>query len=235
MSRGLFKKKPVRPFCSAVVAAAGRAVRFGGENKLLCDIGGVPVLGRALLMLNACPDIDEIVIAARSEDILVFSDVVRDFKIHKAAKIIRGGDTRLQSVYQAVRECDPSAQFIAVHDGARPNANPELISRVVRAAIQHSAAAPVIPLHDTVKRVHDGFITATVPRDTLRAVQTPQVFAAKLLHGALYKATQDTPDVTDDCAAVEALGVRVAAVEGSEFNRKVTIPEDLEYLKRLFI
>ena len=225
MSRS--SKLPARPMCSAVVPAAGSGVRMGGPNKLLLTLRGIPVLGYALLSLEQCGDIDEIIIAARPADIVPYGDIVRDFGIRKAVKIIRGGETRLHSVYNAVRECSDRAALIAVHDGARPFATPELISRVISAAARHGAAVPCLQLTDTIKTFENGAITGTANRDALRAVQTPQVFDAKLLHGALYRALTECPGVTDDCAAVEALGIRVAAVPGEVCNIKLTGPGDL--------
>ena len=102
----LFQKKKKRPFTSAVVAAGGSATRMGGINKLLEEIGGIPVVAYSLLALDKSECIDEIVIAASEENLLPITDICRDFAIHKATKVIRGGSSRAESVYKALCECD---------------------------------------------------------------------------------------------------------------------------------
>ena len=124
-------------------------------------------------------------------------------------------------------------KLVAVHDGARPFADWQLIDRCVRAANTYSAAAPAIPVKDTIKVVEGRIVKSTPDRATLFAVQTPQVFDFDLLRGALVKAEQDGAAVTDDCSAVERLGMSVKIVEGDEHNLKVTTPFDLAVAKLL--
>ena len=116
----------------------------------------------------------------------------------------------------------------AIHDGARPLITQEVIDRTVRAAHLYGAAAPVIPVKDTIKTVAAGLVADTPDRASLRAVQTPQVFDRDLLEVALQKAKEDGAAVTDDCSAVERLGMRIKIVEGEERNIKVTTPLDLK-------
>ena len=126
---GLFSKlfhrkhRAEHPLCSVIVAAAGSSSRMGGENKLMQPLNGIPVLAHTLMALNASELADEIVVAAREEDLLAFGDLCRIYGITKPAKIVRGGDTRLESVYLASLECREDAAFLAVHDGARPLAS----------------------------------------------------------------------------------------------------------------
>ena len=145
----------------------------------------------------------------------------------KPVKIVRGGTTRLESVYRASLECRDDAAFLAAHDGARPLATPELIDRVITLAYRTNAAAPGVPVKDTIKVVRDGKVESTPPRETLQAVQTPQVFDAALLRGALQAAVTVGEEVTDDCAAVERLGKEIYLTDGSYENIKITTPEDL--------
>ena len=225
-----FKKvrKSSRPQCAALVAAAGSSSRMGGVNKLLEPLDGVPVLVRTLMALQQAPQIDEIVIATREEDLVEISGLCRTYGITKCTKVIRGGETRVHSVLLAAMEASSDVKLLAVHDGARPLVTPELIECVIDAARRCGAAAPAIPVKDTIKEVRDGgAVERTVDRSSLRAVQTPQVFDASLLKAALQDAVENRIPVTDDCSAVERLGKVVFLVDGEEENLKITTPVDL--------
>ena len=200
---------------------------MGGENKLTAFLDGVPVLARTLLALDGASLVDEIVVAVREEDLVATADLCKIYAVTKPVKIVRGGATRLESVRAALLECRESAAFLAVHDGARPLAEPELIDRVVALAHRTNAAAPAVPVKDTVKVIRDGKVESTPDRDTLRAIQTPQAFDGPLLRAALQAAAEAGAEVTDDCAAVERLGKEVYILDGSYENIKITTPEDL--------
>lgn len=202
-SRLFNRNKGGRPYCSAVVAAAGVSSRMGGENKLLLPVDGIPVLARTMMALNEAELVDEIVVAVREECLLPAADLCKIYGIGKPVKIVRGGETRAESVLAAALECREDGDFIAVHDGARPLAEPELIDSVIRLAFRTNAAAPAVPLKDTVKVVDNGVVQSTLDRERLRAIQTPQAFDAQLLRAALQAAVESGEGVTDDCAAVE--------------------------------
>lgn len=226
----LWKKvrKSSRPRCAALVAAAGSSSRMGGVNKLLELLDGVPVLVRTLTALQMAQRVDEIVVATREEDLVEISRLCRVYGITKCTKVIRGGESRVHSVLLAALEASPEAKLLAVQDGARPLVTPELIDDVIIAAARCGAAAPAVPVKDTVKIVRDGgAVEQTLDRDVLRAVQTPQVFDASLLKAALQNALDQKISITDDCSAVESLGKVVFLVEGSEDNLKITTPIDL--------
>lgn len=217
-----------RPRCTALVAAAGSSARMGGINKLLQPLDGVPVLVRTLTALQRAGRIDEIVVAAREEDVVEISRLCRTYGITKCAKVVRGGESRTHSVLLAALEARPDAELLAVQDGARPLVTPELIDAVAEAAARTAAAAPAVPVKDTVKVVRaDGTVDRTLDRDALRAVQTPQIFEASILKAALQSALEAGAAVTDDCSAVERLGKRVYLVDGDEENLKITTPVDL--------
>lgn len=217
-----------RPRCAALVVAAGNSTRMGGVNKLLQPIEGVPVLARTLAAFQVAGSVDEIIVAAREEDILEISQLCRTYGLTKCAKVIRGGENRVHSAMLAALEASPEMELLAVHDGARPLVTPELIDRVAAAAARCSAAAPAVMLKDTVKAIReDGGVEETLDRDRLRAVQTPQVFEASLLKAALQSALEQEAPVTDDASAVERLGKVVFLVEGEEENLKITTPMDL--------
>lgn len=216
-----------RPRCTALVAAAGNSSRMGGVNKLLETIDGIPVLVRTLQSLQMAQSVDAIVIATREEDIIPVSDLCRTYGIFKCTKVIRGGQSREHSVLLAALEADSDTELFAVQDGARPLVTPELIDRVVDKAARCSAAAPAIPVKDTIKVARDGEVEQTLDRSTLMAVQTPQVFAADLLKAALQSALEANVELTDDCSAVERLGKVVYLIEGDPENIKITTPVDL--------
>ena len=226
-SKLLGKGEDAHPFCSAIVAAAGSSRRMGGENKLLLPLEGIPVVVRTLLALDGAELVDEIAVASREEDLLEIGRLCRDYGVAKPVKLVRGGETRLDSVYAACLECRADAALVAVHDGARPLAEPELIDRVTALAARTGAAAPAVPVKDTIKVARDGVVESTPDRSALRAIQTPQVFDAQLLRGALQAALAAGEAVTDDCAAVERLGKQIYLTEGSYQNIKITTPEDM--------
>lgn len=221
-------KERRRPRCAALVAAAGSSSRMGGVNKLLELLDGVPVLVRTLTALEQAVLVDEIVIAAREEDLVEISRLCHTYGISKCTKVIRGGGSRAHSVLLAALEVSPDTELLAVQDGARPLVTPALIDAVIAAAERCGAAAPAVPVKDTVKVAgDDGVVKETLDRGTLRAVQTPQVFERDLLKAALQQAVEEQLPVTDDCSAVERLGKVVYLIEGDEENLKITTPMDL--------
>ena len=225
-----FKKarEAVRPRCAALVPAAGESRRMGGIHKMLEPLDGVPVLVRTLTALQLTQQIDEIIIAAREEDLVEISRLCQDYGISKCTKVIRGGESRAHSVLLAALETSPDIQLLAVHDGARPLLTSEMADAVITAAARCSAAVPAVPLKDTVKICcSNGAVAETLERDRLRAVQTPQVFDASLLKAALQSAITENRPVTDDASAVEHLGKAVFLVDGDEENIKITTPLDL--------
>ncbi len=215
------------PFGTAIVAAAGSSSRMEGEDKLFAQLGGIPVIARTLRELEASPNIQEIIVVTREESIIPVADLCAEFEITKATKILVGGADRTESVLIGVQEASPKARYIAVHDGARPLVTQDVIKDAFSKAYKFHAACPAVPVTDTVKRSDRGFVAETPDRRTLFAVQTPQVFEADILKAALYNAKSKGLEITDDCGAVEALGVKPALSQGSYENIKITRPADL--------
>jgi len=226
---GLFrrKKKSEYPFCAVVVAAAGSSTRMEGQDKMFSELDGIPVLVRTLLVLNACERIHELVVVVRADMIPEVSRLCQEYGVSKVSKVVSGGDTRTESVLRGVSECSLQAELIAIHDGARPLVTQSILEKTVLRAATAGAAAPVVPIVDTVKSMEKDVITGTVDRSALAAIQTPQVFEAGLIKAAVEKAIADGEVLTDDCACVERLGMKVAATEGSRENIKITTPFDL--------
>lgn len=220
-------KRRKLPAVCAIIVAAGSSRRMGGENKLLLSLGGQPVLAHTLCAFQKCPAVRDIVLVCREEDILPYSELAQAFGVDKLRTVTRGGDTRTASVLAGAAASPEDSLLVAVHDGARPLVSEAVITEAIAAAAEHGAAAPVVPVKDSIKRIENGVIAADVPRDTLAAVQTPQVFRRELLLRALHQAAQSGRTYTDDCAAVEAIGQTVRATHGSYENIKITTPEDI--------
>lgn len=230
LSNAFRKAKPPR-YCGAVIVAAGSASRMGGIDKVMAELGGEPLIRRTVRAFQNCDAIREIVIVTRPDLILPINSLCAGMdKVHA---VVAGGSSRQESVHLGLNALSKQVKLAAIHDGARPLVSYEVIDRVVRAADYFGAAAPAIPVKDTIKVVKGGVVAATPDRARLRAVQTPQVFDFDLLRGAHQKAKADGAEVTDDCAAVERMGMTVKIVEGDERNLKVTTPLDLKIAEML--
>jgi 2-C-methyl-D-erythritol 4-phosphate cytidylyltransferase len=222
----LFGKKS-RADCAVVIAAAGISRRMEGTDKIFAPLLGVPVLARTLRVFEDCDRVREIVIAASEGDIPQARELVTKYGFKKVTRIVAGGDTRLESVRNGVYAVSRASKLIAVHDGARPLVTGDIVRSAVYEARRHVAAAPAVAVKSTIKEAKNGVVTRTLDRQTLFEIQTPQVFSADILKAALDSAVQKGLAVTDDCAAVEALGVTVWLTDGSYENIKLTTPEDL--------
>lgn len=218
-------------YCGAVIVAAGSASRMGGIDKVMAPLGGEPMILRTVRAFEDCEAVKEIVIVTRQDLMGPIAELCSGFT--KIRSVVQGGSSRQESVKLGLLALSKEVRLAAVHDGARPLVSGELIDKVIRAAHSYGAAAPAIPVKDTIKVFEGGFIAATPDRSTLRAVQTPQVMDRDLLLGALEKAEQEGIALTDDCSAVEHIGMRVRLVEGEERNLKVTTPLDLKIAELL--
>lgn len=218
-------------YCGAVIVAAGSASRMGGIDKVMAELEGEPMIVRTVRTFQECDVIKEIVIVTRQDLIVPIMDLCHQFP--KVQAVVVGGSSRQESVSLGLNALSKKVKLVAVQDGARPLITWQVIDRTVRAAHSYGAAAPAVPVKDTIKVVEGGIVKNTPGRRTLQAVQTPQVFDLDLLRGALQKAEQDEAEVTDDCSAVERLGMSVKIVEGDERNIKVTTPMDLKIAKML--
>lgn len=217
-----------KPFVTAVIVAAGNSTRMGGVNKQFLLIDGVPVLIRTLLAFSQSDMIDEIIVAAREEDIPKMFAMIKEYKVLKVTDIVKGGKTRQESVFNAIRRSSPLSEYFAIHDGARPLVTEKIIEDTVREAFLTGAAATGVRVKDTVKVVNEnGFITATPDRNYLWAVHTPQVFERRLYLSAI-DSVLNSEMFTDDCKLLEEYGAEVKMVEGSYENIKITTPEDTD-------
>lgn len=217
--------------CGVVIVAAGSASRMGGIDKVMAPLGGEPMIARTVRAFQDCDAVKKIVVVTREDLILPITSLCSG--MDKVKAVVAGGSSRQESVHLGLNALAGECALAAVHDGARPLVTWQLIDRVIRAANTYGAAAPAIPVKDTIKVVQGGVVKQTPDRATLFAVQTPQVFDFDLLRGALKKVEQEQLQVTDDCSAVEQMGMRVKIVEGDERNLKVTTPMDLKIAQML--
>ncbi len=221
-----FIRKAHHSYCTVVVVAAGNSTRMG-KDKLFLELDGVPVLARTLKALDGCQAVDEIIVVTRKETLDEIASMRDAYKLTKLKKVVIGGATRTESALAGVSEADKKAKIICIHDGVRPFVTNEIIEDVVHYAVLYHAAAPAVPVKDTIKMAAAGVVTETPDRSRLYAVQTPQAFQADIIKAALTKAVTDGVSYTDDCAAVEAIGVHAYLSRGSEENIKITTPPDL--------
>ena len=214
-------------FFSAIIPAAGSGDRLGRSvPKSLVVINGKTLIQRAVESI--LPHVDEIIIAAPKDFELEISGLFSD---NKKIKVISGGEVRSKSVAAALSQVNQNADYILVHDAARCFATQAQTMRVIDALLAGDhAVVPAIEVVDTIKVIDaNNFAESTPSRSTLRAVQTPQGFSARILH----RAHQSGNDATDDAALVEALGIAVRVVPGESNAHKITTPADLEWAKRL--
>lgn len=218
-------------YCGAVIVAAGTASRMGGIDKIMEPLDGEPMVMRSIRTFQNCDAIKEIVVVTRQDLVVPIMSLCAG--IDKVKAVVAGGSSRPESVNAGLNALSDKVKLAAIHDGARPLITWQVIDRVVRAANSYGAAAPGIPVKDTIKVVTGGVVKETPDRKKLCAIQTPQVFDIALLRGALKKAKDDGAEITDDCSAVERMGMSVKIVEGDERNLKVTTPMDLAIAKLL--
>ena len=218
-------------YCGAVIVAAGTASRMGGIDKVMAELEGEPMIVRTVRAFQTAVAVKEIVIVTRPDLIEPIHRLCAGFD--KVRAVVCGGSSRQESVEKGLEALSDKCKLAAIQDGARPLISQEVIDRTVRAAHTYSAAAPAIPVKDTIKLVKGGVVDHTPDRSSLRAIQTPQVFDYSLLRAALKKARIEELAVTDDCSAVELMGMSVKIVEGDERNIKVTTPLDLAIAKLL--
>ena len=209
---------------------------MGGDSpKQFRPLAGVPVTIFTLRRLAACPSIDEFLIATRSDEIASLTARITEEKLGRPVRVLAGGDTRQQSVANALAAVPADAELIVVHDAVRPLVTVEQVERVIAEAHARRAAILGVPAMDTVKEVkrtslpvNVALISATISRERVVLAQTPQVFEAKLLREALALAAEDGFTASDEAGLVARLGHDVYVVLGSERNLKITKPGDLE-------
>lgn len=215
---------------AALLPAAGQGRRLGGPlAKPFVPLGGRAILVRTLEVFEACAAVDDIwlIVAAEQCD-YCRQTVVQPYDWQKVRGVVPGGATRQESVWCGLQQVPETVGLVVVHDAVRPFVTAALVEETLRVAAESGAAVAAVPLHDTLKRVAPGGeVEATLPRDRLWRAQTPQAFRHPLLREAFQHAWQQGLHATDEAGLVEALGHPVRVVRGSEWNVKITTPDDL--------
>lgn len=213
---------------SAVVVAAGSSSRMLGIDKQQAELCGIPVIVRSIAAVSACARVNEIVIVCRREQIAEYYDMARFFGMEKVSSVVAGAEHRQDSVFAGIAACGKDADFYAIHDGARPLILPEEIDSCIDLAIETGAAAVGARVKDTIKICDkNAEIISTPNRETLWAVQTPQIFSSVLYKRAMEAAIRGGRRYTDDCQLIENFGHKVVISEASSENIKITTPADL--------
>ncbi|MGH9677628.1 MAG: 2-C-methyl-D-erythritol 4-phosphate cytidylyltransferase [Candidatus Acidiferrum sp.] len=229
---------------AAILPAAGLGTRMGAETpKQFLELDGTPIVVHSVRRIASCPLVTDIIIATRGDVVASLEERVRGEKLKQTVRVVRGGDSRQDSVAKALKEVPDGAEIVLVHDAVRPFVTVEQITRVIEEARRCQAAILGIPAMDTVKEVKRAslpedvaLIIGTIPRERIVLAQTPQAFAAKLIKEAFARALEDGVNASDEAGLVERLGHDVHVVLGSERNIKITRPADMElarfYLER---
>jgi 2-C-methyl-D-erythritol 4-phosphate cytidylyltransferase/2-C-methyl-D-erythritol 2,4-cyclodiphosphate synthase len=219
----------------AIVVAAGSSARMSGVDKLAASVGGRPLLAWTLDAVAAAPAVDRLVVVTAPDRV----DGLRDatWLPSSVASVVAGGDRRQASVAAGLAELDrldarsgsgeADHRVVLVHDGARPLVTPALVEAVAQAAAAHGAAVPVVPIAETVKRIEDGRVAATIDRTSLATAQTPQGVRRSILRAAFERFGPDAATFTDEAALLEACSIPVHVIDGDPGNVKVTLPADL--------
>jgi 2-C-methyl-D-erythritol 4-phosphate cytidylyltransferase len=213
----------------AILVAAGRGERMGAlRPKAFLELAGQPLVLRSARAFDEAPSVIGIVAVVPQAEVGAARALLAP--VRKLLAVVPGGERRQDSVLEGLRQAPEGFDgVVLVHDAARPLVDVALVEAVARAAAESGAALPVLPVVDTVKRLRDGLVVATLDRDELGAAQTPQGFRLALLLAAYEAAFRDRVTLTDEAMAVERLGAPVRALPGSPRNRKITTPEDLAW------
>lgn len=209
---------------AVVIPAAGVGRRMGGERKQFRTLGGAPVLVRTLEVFERHPAVDALVVAGPTGEAEALRDELESAGLTKLHAVVEGGATRQASVGRGLAALPPDTDLVLVHDAVRPFLPADRLTAVIDAAREYGAAALAIPMADTVRRADGDDFGATVPRDDLWRMQTPQAFRTELLLAA-HSQFADVSG-TDEVELVQRAGHAVRIVEGSALTFKITTPDD---------
>ncbi len=215
---------------AALIPSAGRGKRMGAEKpKAFLHLGSLPILVRTLRIFENCPLISEIVpVVPPGEGVQEAEEMIRRSGLKKISQIVPGGEERQESVWRGLQAIRGRADWVVIHDGARPFVPPDVIERTIFEAQESYAAVAALPAYETLKEVSpEREVVRTLDRRHVWMIQTPQIFKTDLILNAHEQARKDGFLGTDDASLVERLGIPVRIVQGSRFNFKITTPEDI--------
>lgn len=215
---------------SVIIVAAGKGRRMGRNyNKQYILLEEKPILAHTIEVFESSSYIDEIILVVGKNEVnLVQENIVEKYSFKKIVSIVEGGAERQDSVYNGLQEVSSDCSIVLVHDGARPFLRNEIIEEGIQVAKKSDACIVAVPVKDTIKVINENMEVVETPnRETLWAVQTPQIFKYTLLQEAYKKAKVSKLKVTDDAMLVESLGYPIKIIQGDYENIKITTPEDL--------
>jgi 2-C-methyl-D-erythritol 4-phosphate cytidylyltransferase len=213
---------------SAIIVAGGSSRRMGFD-KLFAKLDGKPVIAHSIASFHQCRKVQEIVLVVREDRIAEFEKLVRSEGFKKVKHVVAGGAQRHLSVWNGLQKVSSKADFVAIHDGARPLTTAKLISQCLALAQEHGAACCASQVPDTVKRASEMcVITESVDRTGLWAMQTPQIFSSGLIMQAYAGLITNQECVTDEVSAIQRLGKKIALLRNDDWNFKITFPRDLD-------
>lgn len=220
---------------TAIIVAGGTGSRMGSEiPKQFIEVMGKPIISYTINAFSKCDEVTDIIIVTLPEYLVYCKDIVDSFNFKKVSKIVSGGNSRSESVYNGLKELKDDCQIVAIHDGVRPMITPETVSATVSAAFEYGCAAVGVRMKDTIKVADDnGFIKHTADRDKLWQIQTPQTFKKNIIKSLYENYLKNGHTATDDCFIAEQAGYKIKIVEGSYENIKITTPQDIYIMKGL--
>ncbi len=218
---------------TAIILAAGNSERLpGGVPKQFRPLAGMPVLAHTLRKFEQCDAVNDVIVVVPREYIpFTYESIVDKYTIKKVRSVVSGGDSRFQSLMRGLAVVLQDTDIVITHDAVRPLVSPDLISETVRTCITDGAAVAALKAGDAVKRVENGYVLATLDRERMYLVQTPQAFKSELLRDVYKKSTETGSMFPDEASAVEAAGHKIRIVEGDPMNLKIVLPSDLDLVR----
>ncbi len=216
---------------TAIIVAAGQGRRMEGDRrKQYLSLAGLPILTRTLMVFHRCDAVDEIILVVPEDDIdFCRETILKPEGLSRNITLSPGGERRQDSVFNGLKEVNPSCRIVVIHDGVRPFVQNDQIIACVDGARQFGACILGVPAYETLKQVDPSdHIIRTLKRDDVWLAQTPQAFGHDLIRKAHDRARIENYTATDDASLVEKLGATVKIVQGSRRNIKITVKEDLE-------
>lgn len=215
---------------TGIIVAAGNSTRFGqGKNKNLFSVNEKPVIAYSIEVFNKSKEINDIILVIKPEEKANFEKIVKDIPLDKPLKYVNGGCTRMESVYNALKET--SSDIVMIHDGARPRVKEEYIEKCLNEMDKFKGATVAVKSKDTIKICDDnGVVIETTKRANTYLIQTPQCFERKTLL-ELHEKFKGNEDITDDCMVLEKGGYKIKVVEGDYTNIKITTFDDLNLVR----
>jgi 2-C-methyl-D-erythritol 4-phosphate cytidylyltransferase len=216
---------------TAIIVAAGQGRRMEGDRrKQYLSLAGLPILTRTLMVFHRCDAVDEIILVVPEDDIdFCRETILKPEGLSRNITLSPGGERRQDSVFNGLKEVNPSCGIVVIHDGVRPFVQNDQIIACIDGARQFGACIMGVPAYETLKQVDTSdHIVRTLERDDVWLAQTPQAFGHDLIRKAHDRARIENYTATDDASLVEKLGATVKIVRGSRRNIKITVTEDLE-------